>query len=48
MGNLITYLAVGSWCAMAYMLPLVALLVWVRRRNDPTEIIQAGDADGQL
>lgn len=40
MGMIITYLAVASWCAAAYMVPVVALIVWVRRRNDRTEIIQ--------
>ena len=40
MGNIITYLAVASWCAAAYMLPVVAVIVWVRRHKDKTEIIQ--------
>ena len=35
-----TLLAVGSWCLAAYMLPVVALIVWLRRKHDPTEIIQ--------
>ena len=40
MGMIITYLAVASWCAMAYMVPIVAALVWLRRRRDKTEVIQ--------
>ena len=40
MGKIITYLAVTSWCAMSYMLPIVAAMVWWRRRMDRTEIIQ--------
>ena len=40
MGWLITYLAVASWCAAAYMLPVVYVLVWWRRRRDKAEIIQ--------
>lgn len=43
MGMIIAYLAVASWCAMSYMLPIVAMMVWVRRRRDPTEIIQEDD-----
>lgn len=45
MGMIITYLAVASWCAMSYMLPVVAVLVWMRRRRDKTEIIQEDDFD---
>ncbi len=40
MGKIVTYLAVASWCAFAYMVPVVALIVWLRRRRDKTEIIQ--------
>lgn len=40
MGMIITYLAVASWCAMSYMLPVVAAMVWMRRHCDKTEIIQ--------
>ena len=43
MGMIITYLAVASWCAMAYMLPVVATIVWFRRRRDKTEVIQEDD-----
>ena len=41
----LTYFAVASWCAAAYMLPVVALIVWIRRRRDKTEIIQEDDVD---
>ena len=41
--NIITYLAVASWCAFAYMVPVVALIVWLRRRRDKAEIIQEDD-----
>lgn len=44
-GDFLTYAAVSSWCLAAYMVPFVALLVWVRRRNDPTEIIQYDDCE---
>lgn len=37
---ILTYLAVASWSVAAYMLPFVALIVWMRRRRDKTEIIQ--------
>ena len=40
MGMIITYLAVASWCAFAYMVPVVAAIVWIRRHLDKTEIIQ--------
>ena len=43
MGAIITYLAVASWCAAAYMLPVVYALVWCRRHRDKTEIIQEDD-----
>lgn len=42
-GPLITYLAVASWCAASYMLPVVAIMVWMRRRRDKAEIIQEDD-----
>ena len=45
MGMIITYLAVASWCAAAYMLPVVAAMVWWRRRKDKTEIIQEDDIE---
>lgn len=45
MGNWITYAAVASWCAAAYMLPLVAALVWIRRRNDKEPVIQTLDVE---
>ena len=40
-----TYMAVASWCIAAYMVPVVAALVWLRRRRDKTEIIQTEDTD---
>lgn len=40
MGMILTYLAVASWCAMSYILPVVAVIIWDRRRRDRTEIIQ--------
>lgn len=40
MGKIVTYLAVASWCAFAYMVPVVCAIVWTRRRRDKTEIIQ--------
>lgn len=43
MGMILTYLAVTSWCAMAYMLPIVYIIVWNRRRKDKTEVIQYDD-----
>ena len=45
MGMIITYLAVASWCAFAYMLPVVWLIVTVRRHRDKTEVIQKDDVD---
>ena len=49
MGMIITYLAVASWCAAAYTLPVVAAIVWMRRRRDKTEVIQEDDVDiGEL
>ena len=44
----LTYFAVATWCLAAYMLPVVALLVWLRRRRDKTEIIQEYDVDDEL
>lgn len=43
MGKILTYIAVASWCAMAYLVPLVAIIVWYRRRHDKTEVIQYDD-----
>lgn len=43
MGMIVSYLAVASWCAMAYLLPIVAVIVWRRRRRDKTEVIQYDD-----
>ena len=40
--------AVSSWCLMAYMVPITAVIVWMRRRMDKTEIIQEGDVDDEL
>jgi len=45
MGMIITYLAVASWCAMAYLLPVVGVMVWYRRRKDKTEVIQYDDVE---
>ena len=42
-GNVLTYAAVVSWSLAAYMLPVVALLVWWRRRKDLTGVIQQDD-----
>ena len=28
-------IAAASWCLAAYMLPVVAVIVWLRRRHDP-------------
>lgn len=36
----LTIAAAASWCLFAYMVPVVAVMVWWRRRNDPTEVIQ--------
>ena len=43
MGMIVSYLAVASWCAMAYLLPIVAVIIWRRRRRDKTEVIQYDD-----
>ena len=45
---ILTYLAVTSWCLAALMLPVVAGLVWLRRRNDPAEIIQKYDVGDEI
>ena len=45
MGKFITYFAVASWCAFAYMVPFVAMIAWLRRHRDKTEIIQEYDID---
>lgn len=45
---IMTYFAVASWCLAAYMLPPVAMIVWMRRRRDKTEIIQEYDVDDEL
>ena len=47
MGMIITYLAVASWCAFAYMVPVVWAIVMVRRHRDKTEIIQEYDVDNE-
>lgn len=41
----ITYAAVTSWCLFAYMLPVVWVIVSVRRHRDKTEIIQTDDVE---
>lgn len=46
---LLTIIAASSMVVFAYMLPVVALIVWLRRRHDKTETIQdlnGWDADG--
>ena len=45
MGNMLTYIAVALWCAFAYMVPVMWMIVWVRRHRDKTEIIQQYDVD---
>ena len=45
MGMIITYLAVASLCAFAYIAPVVWAIVWFRRRRDKTEVIQEYDVD---
>ncbi len=45
---ILTCAAVLSWCLPALMLPVVAGVVWLRRRADATEIIQEDDADDIL
>lgn len=48
----LTIAAVCSWCLFAYMTPVVAMIVWRRRRKDPTEVIQEidwyWDPDGEV
>jgi len=44
-GSILTYAAVCSWCLAAYMVPVVAVMVWWRRRKDPTQIIQLDDVE---
>ena len=39
----LTILAAFSWCLCAYMVPVVWLITWLRRRTDKTEIIQDDD-----
>ena len=41
----LTIAAVCSWCLFAYMVPVVWIIVWMRRRRDKTEIIQEFDID---
>lgn len=36
----LTVTAVCSWCLFAYMVPVVAFIVWRRRRMDPEAVIQ--------
>lgn len=45
MNNILTYIAVATWCAAAYMLPVAAVIVWLRRRRDRTAVIQEDDAN---
>ena len=40
--------AVSSWCLAAYMLPVTAVIVWMRRRLDKTQVIQEDDVDDEL
>ena len=40
---ILTIAAVASWCLAAYMVPVVAYVVWRRRKADPTEVIQMYD-----
>ena len=39
----LTILAAFSWCLCAYMVPVVWLMTWLRRRADKTAIIQDDD-----
>lgn len=48
LGKILTYAAVCSWCLFAYMVPVVFLIVWRRRRRDKTEVIQEDDVDDEL
>lgn len=45
---ILTCIAVTSWCLSALMLPVVAGIVWLRRRADPAVIIQEDDVDDIL
>lgn len=48
MGMIITYLAVATFCAVPFMLPVVYVIVRHRRRRDKTEVIQEDDCiDGE-
>lgn len=42
---ILTIAAVCSWCLFAYMVPVVWLIIWRRRKADKTEIIQEDDVD---
>lgn len=44
----LTIAAVSSWCLFAYMVPVVAVIVWLRRRRDPAEIIQKYDVGDEI
>lgn len=44
----LTIISVASWCAFAYMLPVVAFIVWRRRRKDKTEVIQKYDVGDEV
>lgn len=48
----LTVTAVCSWCLFAYMVPVVAFIVWRRRRRDPEAVIQDidwyWDPDGEV
>lgn len=35
--------AAFSWCLSAYMVPVVWLIVWMRRRRDKTAVLQSID-----
>ena len=45
---ILSCIAVASWCLAAYMVPVVAVLVWMRRRADPAEIIQKYDVGDEI
>ena len=45
MGMIITFLAVATWCASAFLLPIVTVMVWARRHRDKTEVIQEDDVE---
>ena len=42
---ILTIISVCSWCLFAYMVPVVAYIVWRRRKADKTEIIQELDVE---